>query len=80
MCLFSINDRCNRSVLYLDNPVDVQLNKCGDPVANEEVCELLQKETCICNDPDIRNLCEHYCNNKCLGHPYNGSTCVPAVS
>ncbi|XP_053387829.1 uncharacterized protein LOC123542395 isoform X8 [Mercenaria mercenaria] len=59
-------------------PVDVQLNKCGDPVVSELFCELLQTEICICNDPDVRALCGSYCDNKCKDHPYAGSDCIPA--
>ncbi|XP_053387834.1 uncharacterized protein LOC123542394 [Mercenaria mercenaria] len=61
-----------------NKPVDVQLNKCGDPVTSELVCELLQTEICICNDPDVRALCGRYCDNKCTDHPYLGSDCIPA--
>ncbi|XP_053387832.1 uncharacterized protein LOC128551213 isoform X1 [Mercenaria mercenaria] len=60
------------------NPVDVQHNRCGDPVASELVCELLQTEICVCNDPDVRPICRNYCDNKCAHHPFAGSNCIPA--
>ncbi|XP_053387820.1 uncharacterized protein LOC123542395 isoform X1 [Mercenaria mercenaria] len=59
-------------------PVDVHLNKCGDPVASELVCELLQAEICVCNDLDVRPVCRNYCDNKCADHPFAGSDCIPA--
>ncbi|XP_060579816.1 uncharacterized protein LOC132736652 [Ruditapes philippinarum] len=82
--LFCGNDNyavqyCRKTCGKCDHkPVDVTVNKCGDPVSSEDICEYLQSETCICNDPDIRNLCGHYCNNQCLYHPYKGSDCRPA--
>ncbi|XP_060579826.1 uncharacterized protein LOC132736655 isoform X2 [Ruditapes philippinarum] len=59
-------------------PVDVQLNKCGDPVTSEVICEQLQNEICICNDSALAQLCGNYCANKCIGYPFPGSNCLPA--
>jgi hypothetical protein len=67
-------------VVFLDKPVDVQFNKCGDPVTSEVICEQLQHEICICNDSALAQLCGNYCSNKCIGYPFHGSNCLPAIS
>lgn len=60
------------------NPVPIQLNSCGDPVANDQICQMLQSEMCICNDPTFRVLCQNYCDNKCRLYPFPGSSCIPS--
>ena len=49
-------------------------------MSSEAICKLLQDEICICNDPEVRALCENYCEGKCDGQKHTGTPCVPAVS
>ncbi|XP_053387414.1 uncharacterized protein LOC123542466 isoform X2 [Mercenaria mercenaria] len=58
-------------------PSPVTVNQCGDPVANEMICELLHTEICICNDPSVKDLCQNFCNDKCTTKVSSLPTCSP---
>ncbi|XP_060582872.1 uncharacterized protein LOC132739225 [Ruditapes philippinarum] len=61
-------------------PVPVTVNVCGDPVANELICELLHNEICICNDPSVRSLCGNFCADRCATKVSSLPACKPVSS
>jgi hypothetical protein len=67
-------------ILFVDKPVPVTVNVCGDPVANELICELLHNEICICNDPSVRSLCGNFCADRCATKVSSLPACKPLSS